>query len=97
MRFSSESANDSSAHDGTGEPCRAREATALRTRPTDPAMLARIRRRFGFPLPPGLDPITADESHRENDNPNKHSCLLGGRQPKVSKAEAAWRLLEPDA
>ncbi len=93
MRFSGKSAADSNAHDGTGGACRAREASAQRTRPTEPAILvARIRRRLGFRLPAGLDPVPAYESHCENHNPNKHSCLLGGRQPMVSKPEAAWLL-----
>ena len=58
---------------------RAREASAPRSRPTGRVVLvARIRRRLGFTLPAGFHPVTANESHRENHNPNKHACLLRG-------------------
>ena len=89
MRFSCESANDRSAHDGIACVCRAREATAQRSRPTGRFVLvARIRRCLGLPLPAGLYPVAADKRHGENDNPNKHACLLGGVSPLFSKAEA---------
>ena len=93
MRFSCESATDRSAHDGTACVCRAREATAQRARPTGRFVLvACIVCCLGLPLPAGLHPVTTDNRHGENDNPNKHACLLGGVSPTVQQGRGRTAL-----